>query len=124
MLQFWGTDFRRAQNKNYWVNKTSNRIKEIQSNNPEAIILIPDTRFRNEYEKLKDFGGIFIKVYRMIDTDTGHYIQYLDPERDPQHQSEIELDPVLSDHVITSPDGNIPELYRRAKLTFDIINFK
>ena len=38
MLQYWGTDVRRKNNENYWVQKTVNKILEINKLGNVALI--------------------------------------------------------------------------------------
>jgi len=99
MLQFWGTDFRRAHYTNYWVDII---LKEIAVR-PEKYILIPDTRFTNEYNAVKDRGGVYVQMQRLNEDGS----LYLDPMRDPKHKSEIDLDWVVGDFVITAKGGNM-----------------
>jgi hypothetical protein len=102
MLQFWGTDYRRAQADGYWVTKTMRTIDTM----PEEIILIPDTRFRNEYKAIKDRSGKYIKVIRTNEDGT----VYIDPSRDGSHQSEIDLDEAYPDYTIKCMSGDLTEL--------------
>ena len=46
VMQYWGTDVRRASNKNYWVSKTISILKEVEPFSDYAIIT--DARFTNE----------------------------------------------------------------------------
>lgn len=59
LLQWWGTEFRRAVNENYWVERLAQRLAEEK---PE-IAFITDMRFPNEAAFVKKYGEI-IKVYR------------------------------------------------------------
>jgi hypothetical protein len=60
LLQWWGTDYRRAQSPRYWINKLFPRIDRDKV---EAA-LIADIRFLNEAEEVKVRGGILIKCTR------------------------------------------------------------
>lgn len=60
MLQYWGTDVRRKHNENYWVQKTVDKILEI--NNLGNVALITDGRFPNELKGVSDLNGITIKL--------------------------------------------------------------
>lgn len=46
LLQWWGTEFRRNVNPNYWITKLS---KQLKKDRPE-IALIADMRFKNEFD--------------------------------------------------------------------------
>jgi len=100
LLQFWGTDYRRNFNENYWVNKVFSLIENCKEN---ILYVIPDTRFKNEYQKLKQVNGKFCKVVRLNEDNS----QFIDPNRDKNHPSEIELDNVESDYEIIAKTGDM-----------------
>lgn len=56
-LQYLGTDIRRKQNPNYWVDKIVNYI-------PKNVdyVFITDVRFPNEAEKALDLGGFLFRL--------------------------------------------------------------
>lgn len=58
LLQWWGTDFRRAQNPNHWVDKTRERIEVSNA----GIVCVTDVRFSNEADMIRDLGGIVVEV--------------------------------------------------------------
>ena len=59
LLQWWGTEFRRNVNPDYWVNKVAERIADEK---PE-VALITDVRFPNEVAFCQKYGNA-IKVDR------------------------------------------------------------
>lgn len=54
LLQFWGTEFRRSVNPNYWLDKLE---KNVKKDNPD-VALITDCRFPNEFDKVKSLGEV------------------------------------------------------------------
>ena len=60
MLQYWGTDVRRKNNENYWVQKTVDKILEI--NRLGNVALITDGRFPNELKGVSELNGITIQL--------------------------------------------------------------
>lgn len=60
LLQFWGTDIRRKQNNNYWIEKLNDKIKEASSNN--MISIVTDVRFPNEAKSIKNGVLFYINV--------------------------------------------------------------
>lgn len=83
LLQWWGTEFRRKQNENYWVDKL---FASISSNIDVA--LITDVRFGNEADSIVSRGGYTVNVTRLDE-----YGQpYRSTDRSPDHPSEIALD--------------------------------
>lgn len=60
MLQYWGIDVRRKNNENYWVQKTVDKILEI--NKLGNVALITDGRFPNELKGVSELNGITIQL--------------------------------------------------------------
>jgi hypothetical protein len=56
LLQIYGTDFRREQKKNYWIEKL------FLSLNPKKSYIIDDVRFHNEAAMIQILGGFIIKI--------------------------------------------------------------
>lgn len=59
-MQYWGTDVRRKQNPNYWVNKTVQAV--LDSINSGISIYVTDVRFPNEADAIVDLGGKLIRL--------------------------------------------------------------
>ena len=104
LLQFWGTDYRRKMfDENYWVNRTLQDIKSIDDN---SIIVIPDTRFLNEYTTIKAMNGVYVEVKRYHPDGSRYYAD----DRDPNHPSESELDDINYDYIIKAQSGDVGTL--------------
>ncbi len=102
LLQWWGTDYRRnLYGENYWIEQTDERIEKSD----EEVIIIPDTRFKNEHGYIKGQDGIYICVKR-FDED-GNRIFATD--RDLNHISERDLDDVEAD-INISNDSTVTDL--------------
>lgn len=98
LLQWWGTEYRRAQNSNYWVDQWKAAI------NPKAnIVLTTDMRFINEAEAVKSVGGFTVQVNRKNVDGT----RFVDPTRDQNHPSETQLDGYNFDYEITVKTGDL-----------------
>ena len=78
LLQWWGTDYRRAQDPDYWVK----RMFETLDREQPDMALITDVRFRNEADAIHKAGGYLVKVTRIGKPDVNV----------PQHPSETNLD--------------------------------
>jgi hypothetical protein len=61
-LVFWGTDFRRQYNPEYWIQKVD---KVIEDDNQHNMFIITDLRFPNELEWVKKNGGVSCVLRRM-----------------------------------------------------------
>jgi len=101
LLQWWGTQYRRSQSDTYWIDKISEEISGL----PQTIkyVLIPDTRFQNEYKFVKDNSGYFVRLER-YNADGSRFIA---GDRDPKHESETGLDNINPDYVIAAKTGEI-----------------
>lgn len=98
LLQWWGTEYRRAQEPTYWVKQWKAGI------NPKAdIVLATDMRFTNEAEAVKQVGGFTINVNRLNADGT----PFVDPSRDKNHASETQLDGYNFDYRITVKTGDL-----------------
>jgi hypothetical protein len=78
LLQWWGTEFRRKQDPDYWVKRLD---KKLIQHAPE-VALVTDVRFRNEVDYIKARGGFVVECLRTSAPD-------FEVE---EHSSEAELD--------------------------------
>jgi hypothetical protein len=104
LLQWWGSEYRRAQDPDYWIKRVAERIAHDQPD----VALLTDFRFINEGRYIKDSGGYCVKVSR---TD---YVSHV-----PQHHSETMLDTVpfgYWDFKLTA--SNIDDLRSQAATVF------
>lgn len=107
LLQWWGTEYRRTQDDNYWVKRMKDRIERDA---PEVAI-ISDLRFPNEFEFIQRNGGYCVRVDRPgFEIGDGKH-----------HISEVGLDTLSDDqwdHIIVN-DGSELLLKGRAVKFFD-----
>lgn len=105
LLQKVGTDIVREQRPNYWVDF----VKDILSMFPNEwdFVLIPDSRFPNEIDGLKQsgFNVIHLRVRRE------NFESPLTTEQQ-NHPSETALDHVVPDFLIVN-DGTLEDLYNK-----------
>ena len=62
ILQWWGTEYRRAQDPDYWTKAWARKISQYDPNTTH--ILIDDVRFINELTTIKEQGGLIVKIER------------------------------------------------------------
>lgn len=111
LMQWWGTEYRRAQDPNYWVKKLN---ATLLADKPR-IALITDMRFPNEVSWVKQdpSSGFVVRVDRLgFKNKAG------------QHESEIALDFMADEdwhYIIQVNDGDVEELRRDAVVVFDLI---
>jgi hypothetical protein len=58
-LVFWGTEMRRKMNASVWIDKLNERIKDNE------VAVITDSRFENEYNFVKENGGLVVYLTRI-----------------------------------------------------------
>lgn len=73
VLQHWGTEYRRAQDPDYWVKKTASWVQAWldvtrDDGEPHAGLVNTSTRFPNEAEFIRALGG---QVWHVRRRDTG-----------------------------------------------------
>lgn len=62
IMQWWGTEYRRAESANYWSTKTAVHI--AANSDDEARWIITDCRFANEAHAVRTLGGEIWQVTR------------------------------------------------------------
>lgn len=62
LLQEYGTEVRRADDPDYWVEKWTTRVRASLSSFPG--IYATDVRFPNEVEAVRGLGGVVVKILR------------------------------------------------------------
>ncbi len=103
LYQWWGTEYRRSIDENYWVRQLAQRI-ELEK---PQIALLDDMRFPNEMSWVKQYGETV-----RVDRDG------LPPST---HASETALDDVLMEDwsIILENHGTLEEFLEGAVATFD-----
>lgn len=101
LLQWWGTEFRRAQDPDYWVKKGIERIHEYEAH--ADLVVVTDVRFANEAQAIKEIGGMVVEVVAA---------DHLRKERlggslPPVHDSEV-IDFPVDFHIISNYGLEIP----------------
>lgn len=95
LLQWYGTEYARKLNPNYWVDKTKDALLQLfESYN---LIILDDVRFLNEVKMVQSFPRHYVckvlpyKQYNIVDT----------------HPSETELDHVIDefDNIVSPKYG-------------------
>lgn len=114
MLQHLGMAMR-AHDPAYWITRLAIRVEELLPD----VLLIPDVRFRNEAEWVKNQGGRLVKVTRLINADI-----YTAGDRDPYHPSETDLDGYAGWHRhIVVANGDVAALEQHGRFLGSEIEF-
>jgi hypothetical protein len=108
LLQWWGSEYRRAQDSFYWVKAMRDTLKAEMP----QVAVISDMRFKNEMLWVKANQGFTIKVSRL---------GFNDFSTNPSHHSESELDNAPFDFEIQHSEGDVGELEKCAVEVFGMI---
>jgi hypothetical protein len=99
----------RERDPEIWISALYETVKRF---NPQYVV-IPDLRHQNEASFIKAMGGYCVKVTRL----NADHSQFIDPDRDPNHISETDLDGFAGwDYWIVS--DNVQTTERMALYTF------
>lgn len=111
LLQWWGTEYRRAQDPDHWVRIVEQRIHALDSN---FSLVCTDARFLNELDMLHRRGfkvvHLDMEVEQLYDylRDQGLSREQISAQLD--HPSEREWKVFPSDIRLASRFGNLPRL--------------
>ena len=95
ILQWWGTEYRRAEDPDYWTKAWSRKVEQFDLE--KVHVLVDDVRFMNELNAIKGHGGLIVKIERPGFDGANN------------HASETSLDDYDAwDHVVVN-DGTLDE---------------
>ena len=97
----YGTDLWRVIENNIWVRKWGERAEDLTN------VVADDVRFINEANKVKEVGGILIRLIRPDITTGG------------AHASETEQLEIVADYTIEVGEGEQEELFRQHDAIID-----
>jgi len=97
LLQWWGTEYRRAQDSDYWTKAWGHKVAKYDLS--RSHVLVDDVRFLNELKVIRAHGGLIVKIERP---------GFLGAN---SHSSETSLDDFSSWDAVIVNDGTL-ELYR------------
>ncbi|WP_287917555.1 hypothetical protein [Comamonas sp.] len=85
ILQWWGTEYRRKQQSDYWVMRLLQMVHGLRASGTSHII-ITDVRFADEAEAIRHQGAQIWRVHRpnLLPTTTGHVSEVTGEEFAPE----------------------------------------
>lgn len=109
LLQWWGTEFRRTEDPDYWIKKISAKVL-FDSNNPQYFTsrlgVISDVRFLNEANWIERWDGIIWRIERPGLKSDGHV---------SESQSEF----IKADYTIKN-DGDLQNLANQVLTALEV----
>lgn len=116
-LQWYGTEYRRNQDPDYWVRVVEQEIIR----NPAANWVCTDARFTNELEMLRRMGFKIVQLQMRVE-EVADYLSQRGLSREQiseqlSHPSENEWKDVKADALFFSTFGNLP------RLTAEVVGF-
>ncbi len=91
LQQWWGTEYRRSQDPDYWVNKAREAAKEAT-----GVPVFTDVRFPNEADMIREEGGLIVRLEaREVTRKDRGRVNTL-----PNHESETAMDDYEFDYVV------------------------
>ncbi len=114
VLQIWGTEFRRAQDPDYWIRQAAQKISHHQSRIDRPIVF-NDVRFQNEIDMLRERGFVIIKIDMSVEDVLTYQAAHGEAREVTlarlEHASEREWQAAEFDVVIPSVRGDMQGLY-------------
>lgn len=104
LMQQYGTEVRRRDNPEYWVNLWRNAVIRGQLSGGDFKIVCDDVRFLNEAKAVRDYEGVIIRVTKIEKA-----------QAKSRHISELEMDEIKPDWEVSAPEGDAETLYRGIK---------
>ena len=79
IMQWWGTEYRRAQRVDYWTHRLADHIRQLHKLDGRDRFVIPDCRFENEATMVRRRGGLVWQVCRAgIESVEGNHASQTD----------------------------------------------
>lgn len=95
ILQWWGTEYRRAEDPDYWTKAWGRKIEQYDLTSLN--ILVDDVRFMNEVNVIRAHGGRLVKIERPGFTGANN------------HSSETALDGYRAWDAVLDNNGTLEE---------------
>lgn len=116
-MQLMGTEAGRdVFHKDIWIHTVERRIKHRQEVNPENKFVLPDVRFANEVEAIRNWGGFIVRVVRGNDPEWYNVAERANKEKNTDlmmnwqvHYSEWAWIGEQVDYLISN-NGTVPML--------------
>lgn len=121
LLQWWGTEFRRGQDPDYWIKHAANRlarevafeaeVKDLFGLRPEPVAVFTDVRFPNEADWIRSQGGKVVFVFATPTVRAERLgISLAEVDALTMHASEASVGSIKTDLVVDNTGGDAAAL--------------
>lgn len=118
VLQQWGTEFRRAQQEDYWVEYGMKKAEQLDGlYGDDILIVFTDVRFENEALAIQARGGRVLEVKSDIPTR----LERLGGALPPAHASEV-IDFETDGVILNALNGSPPMIMGPDKIWLGMIS--
>ncbi len=107
ILQWWGTEYRRTEDPDYWTKAWTKKVESFDLQNIH--ILIDDVRFMNELDTVRAEDGLIIKIERPGFNGAGN------------HASETSLDEYNDWNRVIVNDGTLENFRRQINIATEAL---
>jgi Deoxynucleotide monophosphate kinase len=107
ILQWWGTEYRRAQDPDYWTKAWERKVRHFDLTRTH--VLIDDVRFINELVAIRGLGGLIVKIERPGFAAAGN------------HASETSLDHYSDWDRVVLNDGTLEEFKAKVEMLVELL---
>ncbi len=104
LLQWWGTELRRAEDPNYWSKKGIAEALRLDASENVHLVVVTDVRFDNEAKAIQEAGG---KVYEVVASEDTRRAR-LGGTLPPAHASE-EIDFEVDGYIDSEGPPKLPD---------------
>ena len=108
LLQWWGTEYRRAQDPDYWTKAWGRKVEQYDLS--RSHVLVDDVRFLNELNVIRAHGGLIVKIERPGFLGANN------------HSSETSLDGFTAWDTIVVNDGTLEDFKAKIGLLVDLLS--
>ncbi|WP_148894098.1 deoxynucleotide monophosphate kinase family protein [Geothermobacter ehrlichii] len=98
LLQWWGTEYRRAQDPDYWTKAWERQLAGYDLD--RVHVLVDDVRFMNEIEVIGRHGGRFVRIIRPGVAAAGNHASEISLDGFADWDEEILNDGTLDDFLV------------------------
>lgn len=121
LMQKVGTEiFRNQIDPMYWVKKTQDRLKGIETSDPDAVVIIHDVRFPEEAKMILGNHGYLVRIWRPMKWWQYVLQRFREFKGASDHDSETVQD-VIKTELTVKNAGTLEDLRVSGKEVFSIL---